>query len=85
MNSRDRSQTNAGQQPEPPPDGSAALGDAVARTLAEGDPGPGTTPPALRPSTALAIRATCLIHRFDTSRLTCLVCGLRIYVEVRIS
>jgi hypothetical protein len=46
----------------------------------------GQTAIAIMPSKALAIRTpACVVHVFDRSRLTCQVCGLRIYVEVRIS
>ena len=34
---------------------------------------------------ALALRKPCLSHRWDLSRLACVACGARIYVEVRIS
>jgi hypothetical protein len=40
---------------------------------------------AVMPTKALAIRKPCLSHRWDLSRLACVVCGARIYVEVRIS
>jgi hypothetical protein len=40
---------------------------------------------AVMPTKALAIRKPCLSHRWDLSRLACVACGARIYVEVRIS
>jgi hypothetical protein len=40
---------------------------------------------AVVPTKALAIRKPCLSHRWDLSRLACVACGARIYVEVRIS
>ena len=41
---------------------------------------------ARRPTTALAVREpACVLHTFDIASRTCLVCGLRIYVEVLIT
>jgi hypothetical protein len=63
------------------PDPSAPAGDSPPPP-----PGDASRAIAVMPPTALAIRRpACVIHSFDRSRLTCQVCGLRIYVEVRIS
>jgi hypothetical protein len=61
--------------------------DPAARDDPAGEPAPlDDARLAVMPRNALAVRKpACLILTFDTSRLTCLVCGLRIYVEVRIS
>jgi hypothetical protein len=66
-------------------DGDPPSMSAMDDSCAAGASAPDVATPTM-PSKALAIRPpTCLIHTFDRSRLTCQVCGLRIYVEVRIS